>query len=499
MQTRVHVQAQALAQVQVQAQVQAQLQAQAQDQIEGNTIRMHYNSNYSKKEEIFVFDLAALEFQTVGSNKKDLIITSTQIRQITGALQTSRERIVKELQWFFTGYVNDFAKFEPALQAIVQYTASVDLIQCKCYMAHKYNYCKPVIEEQTDDKAFLSFTGIRHPLIEHLQTNELYVTNDLSLNKNTKRDESNPSGMRSDPSGMQSDPRGMRSDPSGILLYGTNAVGKTSFIKSIGIALIMAQAGLYVPCQSFTYRPYNYIFTRILGNDNLFKGLSTFAVEMSELRTILKMADANSLVLGDELCSGTESDSALSIFTAGLEILHAKQSTFLFATHFHEINTYDEIAALTRLKMLHMAVNYDRERGVLVYDRKLRDGPGESMYGLEVCKSLHLPDAFLQRAHDIRMKYNAKDKNILALGTSHFNAQKIVGLCELCEKEPASEVHHLQHQEQASKVNAYIQSFHKNHVANLLNICDTCHKAIHKTGKQHKVKKTTKKYELNVV
>jgi DNA mismatch repair protein MutS len=261
----------------------------------------------------------------------------------------------------------------------------------------------------------------------------------------------------------------------------------------------MAQAGLYVPCHSFTYSPYNYIFTRILGNDNLFKGLSTCAVEMSELRTILKMADAKSLVLGDELCSGTESDSALSIFTAGLEILHQKQCTFLFATHFHEINTYDEIKVLTRLKMLHMAVNYDRERGVLVYDRKLRDGPGESMYGLEVCKSLHLPDAFLQRAHDLRMKYNAKDKNILALGTSHFNAQKIVGLCELCEKELASEVHHLQHQEKASKVNAYIQSFHKNHVANLLNICETCHKGIHQTGKQHKVKKTTKKYELDVV
>ena len=445
-------------------------QVPAQTQGEGNTVRMHYKSNYSKKDEFFVLDLTTLEYQTNGSNKKDLIVTSPQIRQITNALQTSREKIVKELQWAFTGYVNDFAKFEPALQSIVQYTASVDLIQCKCYTAHKYNYCKPVIIQK--EKAFISFTGIRHPLIEHLQTNELYVTNDLSLSNS--------------------------GDPSGILLYGTNAVGKTSFIKSIGIALIMAQAGLYVPCHSFTYSPYNYIFTRILGNDNLFKGLSTFAVEMSELRTILKMADANSLVLGDELCSGTESDSALSIFTAGLEILHEKQSTFLFATHFHEINTYDEITALTRLKMLHMAVNYDRERGVLVYDRKLRDGPGESMYGLEVCKSLHLPDTFLQRAHDIRMKYNAKDKNILALGTSHFNAQKIVGLCELCEKEPASEVHHLQHQEQASKVNAYIQSFHKNHVANLLNICETCHKGIHKTGKQHKVKKTTKKYELSV-
>ena len=113
--------------------------------------------------------------------------------------------------------------------------------------------------------------------------------------------------------------------PNGILLYGTNAVGKTSFIKAIGISIIMAQAGLYVPALEFTYYPYKTLFTRILGNDNIFKGLSTFAVEMTELRTILQMADENSLILGDELCSGTESDSALSIFVAGLEILHKKK------------------------------------------------------------------------------------------------------------------------------------------------------------------------------
>ena len=64
----------------------------------------------------------------------------------------------------------------------------------------------------------------------------------------------------------------------------------------------MAQSGLYVPCSEFTYYPYNYLFTRILGNDNIFKGLSTFAVEMSELRTILKNANDNSIILGDELC-----------------------------------------------------------------------------------------------------------------------------------------------------------------------------------------------------
>ena len=352
------------------------------------------------------------------------------------------------------------------MEGVVCYATIVDMLQCKCYVAHKYNYCRPKIVDA--EKSNISFEGIRHPLIEHLQTNELYVTNDLDIGKETN----------------------------GLLLYGTNAVGKTSLIKSIGISVVMAQAGMYVPCSSFEYCPYSSIFTRILGTDNIFKGLSTFAVEMSELRTILTMSDKNSLILGDELCSGTESDSALSIFTTGLEMLHSNGSTFLFATHFHEVNNYDEIKNLDKLKMMHMAVTYSPEDDVLMYDRKLREGPGESMYGLEVCKSLHLPTDFLQRAHDIRMKYNPKTRNTLSMVASHYNAQKLKGMCELCKVNEAVEVHHLQHQKEANDGNSYISSFHKNHKANLINVCDSCHDGIHKSDKQHRVTKTTNGYEI---
>ena len=80
-----------------------------------------------------------------------------------------------------------------------------------------------------------------------------------------------------------------------MLLYGVNAVGKSSTMKSVGISIIMAQAGMYVPASEFYYYPYKYIFTRISGNDNIFKGQSTFAVEMSELRAILKRTNKNSL------------------------------------------------------------------------------------------------------------------------------------------------------------------------------------------------------------
>jgi DNA mismatch repair protein MutS len=446
-------------------------------------ISISYISSYSNKEETFELTINDLVYETAGSNKKDLIVTNQQIKNISGDIQKSKDKLINETVTFYNNYVEDFTKYEKEIDTIIKYTILLDLLQSKCYIAFKYNYCKPLIIEDSkiENKAFMDFTELRHPLIEHLQTNELYVTNDMSIGNTKQESKSNDS-------------------KNGVLLYGTNAVGKTSYIKSLGIATIMAQAGLYVPCTTFAYYPYTAIFTRILGNDNIFKGLSTFAVEMTELRTILTMADKNSLVLGDELCSGTESDSALSIFSAGLEILHEKECTFLFATHFHEIVKYDEIKVLDKMKMMHMEVKYDVKTGALIYDRKLREGPGDSMYGLEVCKSLNLPYHFLQRAHDIRMKYKPENKNVLALETTHFNSKKIVGVCEVCNSgNQATEVHHLQHQKNANKKNDYIQSFHKNHVANLVNICETCHIKIHKLNTQHKIVKTTNGYKIKEI
>jgi DNA mismatch repair protein MutS len=259
----------------------------------------------------------------------------------------------------------------------------------------------------------------------------------------------------------------------------------------------MAQAGLYVPCSSFQFQPYKYIFTRILGNDDIHKGLSTFAVEMSELRTILRLADGNSLVLGDELCSGTESISASSIFVAGIQMLAAKKSSYIFATHMHEIVDYDEIRELPTLSLKHMEVRYDKERDILVYDRKLKDGAGDNMYGLEVCKSLSLPAEFLESAHAIRMKYKDASGSILSLKTSHFNNQKLMTVCEMCHTDMGREVHHLQQQKDANE-DGFItasdgSSFHKNHLANLMTLCEKCHKEMHKPDRKKAIKKVKNK------
>lgn len=345
---------------------------------------------------------------------------------------------------------------------LANFAARVDVLQAKTFVARTYGYCRPVIESGSQP-SYVDAKGLRHVLIEHIQTQELYVANDICLSK------SNPDFRGED---------GHEQAPTGILLYGTNAVGKTSLIRALGIAVIMAQSGMYVPCLAFTYRPYRAIFTRILGNDNLFKNLSMFAVEMSELRVILNSADQYSLVLGDELCSGTETESALSIFAAGLSDLHDKGATFLFATHFHEILKFDEIRDLHKICVKHMAVHYDREQDCLVYDRLLRDGPGNRLYGLEVAKSLHLPDDFIERSYMFRNKYFADMRGDLAASPSRYNAAKIRAMCENCGESWATETHHLQEQRLADE-RGRIGGINMNHPANLMSLCERCHRGVH--------------------
>ena len=431
-------------------------------------VELTYSCN-EKTNEFLVFKLKLHEniFFSQQSSSNDCVY-NPYISELSSTISSIKTQMKDLITSVYNKILGNMELFQNKISNIVDIVTLIDVIFAKATIAKTYNYCKPEIVINSE-KSFMNAKGLRHCLIEHLQQNELYVANNIELGNNVT---------------------------DGILLYGTNAVGKTSLIRALGITTIMAQAGLFVPCSSFQFSPYRYIFTRILGNDNMFKNLSTFMVEMYELRTILRLADDRSLVLGDELCSGTESVSATSIFVAGIKHLQAKKSSFIFATHLHEIVSYDEIVNLETVAMKHMAVFYDREKEVLIYDRKIKDGSGDNMYGLEVCKSLNLPKEFIESANNIRMKYHPESASILSLKTSHFNSKKIVGMCEMCKVELGKEVHHLQHQQIANE-NGFIETpsgtFHKNHPANLLTMCEKCHDKIHKDSKtMHKKVKTSK-------
>ncbi len=410
-------------------------------------VSLTFYSIYTKQNETFLFHPSSLTCQEYNTQTYSLV--SPELLQLTHALMTTADLFLSHLKRVYKEF---HAYMNVSYEKLVQCIQKIDVMNTHCHNIRTYNYCKPNLQDS--ERSYIKATKMRHALIEHLEQRESYVANDVSLGGDTQ----------------------------GVLLFGTNAVGKTSYIKSIGICVVLAQAGMYVPCESFEYCPYEYLFTRIIGNDNLFKGLSTFAVEMSELRVILQKCNANSLILGDELCSGTEIDSALSIFVSGLMDIYQKQSSFIFATHFHSLQTFVEIQQMTHLKMQHLTVQYNYEHQRLVYGRTLCNGPGESTYGLEVCKSLALPDDFLRRAYAIRNR-QLDQGSILLYKESSYNREKIRSTCEFCKKKKGTEIHHLEYQKDAS-----IPMIH--HVSNLTSICEDCHQHIHALGLVYEKRKT---------
>lgn len=420
-----------------------------------------------KKTKDILFTVSKNKFSFEKQSSSNNFIVDDQIIAVCKSISSTKISMKDLITLIYNRFIDNFGlNNQQMIDKIINFITLIDVIYTKALIAHKYNYCKPEIVESS--KSFVDAKGLRHCLIEQFQSNELYVKNDICLGAN---------------------------DSDGILLYGTNAVGKTTLIRALGISIILAQSGLFVPCSSFIFKPYRHIFTRIIGNDNIFKGLSTFEVEMSELRTILRLMDENSLILGDELCSGTETVSAISIFVAGIQQLYKSKSSFIFATHLHEIVEYEEITSLQTVHLKHMEVKYNKETDSLVYDRKLKNGPGNNMYGLEVCKSLNLPYEFLEAANDIRLKYNPDGKSILTLKQSRYNANKIVSICEKCGKNAGTEVHHLQHQADSNEsgiIESDTSIFHKNNLANLMTLCESCHNEIHKKGTKQKKVKTTK-------
>jgi len=340
------------------------------------------------------------------------------------------------------------------MRAVHTCIADIDVTCTLAKHAVHRGYCRPLI--QGGNTGGLSARGLRHPLIEVIQDSVAYVANDVTLDENSR----------------------------GLLVYGPNGIGKSALMKSVGMAIIMAQAGMYVPAEEFVFTPYTALYTRIPCGDNLHKGMSTFVVEMADLRNIFKRVDARSLVLGDELCSGTEVISATSIVMAGIQTLSKRGASFIFATHLHEISKMERLKALTDVRVVHMAVRYNEDTKAMVYVRKLQPGPGDSIYGLEVCRSLDVDPEFMLLANQIRHELLGMSSNLVSAKTSRYNAGLHVGVCEVCAK-PSQEVHHIRQQKEAAQDTGIIAAdgvtgaFHKNRLFNLMNVCETCHDAIH--------------------
>ena len=223
--------------------------------------------------------------------------------------------------------------------------------------------------------------------------------------------------------------------------------------------------------------------TRILSNDNINKGFSTFVVEMTELRSILTRCSNRSLVLGDEVCHGTESASAVSLVAASLMHLSKCSSSFIFATHLHELSSMPEITELPNMRQYHLTISLIRSRDgtdedEIVYNRKLEPGAGLGLYGIEVAKHLRLHADVVKTAYDIRNKYFSS-KSGTSLNTSRYNTAVVMHRCRVpgCDQ-PATETHHIIEQSESDHT-GHIGHIHKNNPENLAPLCEVHHNMVH--------------------
>lgn len=357
--------------------------------------------------------------------------------------------LVDDYNKLFNKYFDEFIKnmyfnYIGYLENLVKFIEDIDISYCNACNAIKYNYKKPVIKEEV--KSYFKIKAIRHPIIENINTEVPYISNDLEL-------------------GGEND---------GILIYGINSSGKSSLMKSVGLCIIMAQSGMYVSSKEFIYSPYKKIFTRIGVQDNIFVGRSSFTQEMYELRNIFQNADENSLVIGDEICNGTEECSALSLVASTIKILSEKQTTFIFASHLHKLVELDIIKNIENLDIKHLKIT--EKNGLIIYDRKLSDGNGSQEYGIMVAQTLDMPIEFIKYANNVRK--DVKDEvNIFDAKNNRYNGMKYSTKCEICD-ENYNEIHHIRFQKDANQYK-YVDDTYINDKYNLVALCEKCHDKIH--------------------
>ncbi|WP_457602371.1 MutS-related protein, partial [Nitratifractor sp.] len=387
--------------------------------------------------------------------------------EITKRIEATRVRLVAKVKERYLLSLEEIERrYSLLLERLVAFIADIDVAVSNARCARWMHLSRPILEEGN----FFEAIALRHPIIEANEKHGIYIPNDVYLGE--------PNGtahnhIMLDASGGE--------EVRGVLLYGINSSGKSSLMKSVGLAVILAQAGFFVPAVELRMGIFGKLFTRIVSRDNLYKGLSTFSVEMLELKNIFNRADERSIVLGDEISQGTETLSALAIVSSAIVRLEELGARFIFASHLHQLAEVEAVRKLKRLIFLHLGVRYDAATDRLIYDRNLKIGLGDSLYGLEFARSLHMDETFLRRAEEIRESLvhgGSELKTLKKKKRSRYHKELFVARCALCDA-PVEEVHHIIPQHLADEA-GNIGHYHKNHRYNLIPLCKKHHEMVHK-------------------
>ncbi len=290
-----------------------------------------------------------------------------ELKEYETKILGSQEKIVV-LEYNLFCQIRDAVKAQlPQIQDTAKRIALLDTVASLAEAASQNNYVRPGLNLEGK----IEIRDGRHPLVERILTNSLFVPNDTNLN---------------------------HASCETMIITGPNMAGKSTYMRQVALIVLMAQAGSFIPASSGNISPVDRIFTRIGAGDDIISGQSTFMVEMNEVAQILKYATKRSLIILDEIGRGTSTFDGMSIARAVLEYIDKKiRAKTLFATHYHELTNLDETSE--RIENFSVAV---KERGSeIIFLRRIQRGGADKSYGIQVAKLAGLPSSVMKRATEI--------------------------------------------------------------------------------------------------
>lgn len=390
---------------------------------------------------------------TVSSNKSACKLFDKELTKLSHQLTNTRmlflEKTMEQYKKTLAEYSSTYHSLFMSLKTFVETT---DILNSNVKCKRLYKYCQPTLVDRPT--SFVKATGLRHPIIERINTDTAYVPNDIALD----------------------------TQHNGMILYALNSCGKSSLLRALGMAVVMAQCGMYVPCDSFEYAPFDNLATQVDMSDNIWKAQSSFVSEMIGLRRIMSLANDKTLVLSDELTKGTEVVSATSIFAATVLELCKKGAKFIFTTHLQDVAKLEEIKSCEAIRIQHLSIEITDD--TIVFHRRLQDGPCSELYGLEVAKAVGLDPTLLDLSFEIRNKLVNAKQMVFSTKKSRYNKNKVLDMCEICGYTPTKatdiplDTHHIQFQCNADQTH-FNGHYHKNSKFNLVALCKSCHIKVH--------------------
>jgi len=292
-----------------------------------------------------------------------------ELKDLENQVLTAKERLTALEYQLFTALREHLAQQAFRVQLSASAVATADVLCSLATVAVQRNYCRPEISLDGE----ISITDGRHPVVEQMLSDTLFVPNDTHLGS---------------------------ADNQVSIITGPNMAGKSTYMRQVALIVLMAQIGSFVPARSAKIGLVDRVFTRIGASDDLASGQSTFMVEMSEVASILKHATSRSLLILDEIGRGTSTYDGMSIARAVLEYAASPRhlgAKTLFATHYHELSTIED--QLPNVKNYNIAV---KKRGdKMIFLRKIVPGATDDSFGIEVAKLAGLPGSVVSRARQI--------------------------------------------------------------------------------------------------